>query len=585
MRHTSAVFNRHTLAPLACLLTLAGAAAAQPETNETAKIAFSGSQAEDRFAQAVATSGDLAVFGAPFEDGYFLNMGAAYVYRNTAGSWSQEASFNVANTAGGSSNDWFGHAVATDGDWVAAGAPLGNTTFIDDGAVYLYRDTGTGWALAQKLTAPDAGGPDQFGFSVEIDGSRLAVGAISDDGKGSVYIYAFDGVSWVFEAKLQEAATSAGARFGNSIAIDGDRLLVGAPLQSGGGLVWVYDFDGASWNNTAVLDASDDASDDEFGFSVDLEGTRAIASAHLQDDGSLANAGAVYIYDFDGLSWNETTKLSAEADANSQANFGYSSVLIDGAAVVGAFQAHSAAANFTGAAYIFRETAGTWDRESTLVASDAVGGDFFGLAIDADAQILIGAPGDAPASSGQARFGSAYVFDAAPPPPVDSDGDGLFDSTEAEIGTDPQNPDTDGDGISDGDEVNITLTNPLSADTDGDGLSDGEDPTPLDPGATADWLEDEALALSEAVDILSLADFNGPNNNANKGRRNSLANRIRNAAKDIRRGDYDSAMDKLDSALAKVDGVEPEPDWMHSGPAQQDLANELVLLIGLLLYG
>lgn len=587
MRHTSAIFNRHTLAPLACLLTLAGAAAAQPETNETAKIAFSGSQAEDRFGQAVATSGALAVMGAPFENGYFLNMGAAYVYRNTSGSWSQEAAFDVSNTAGGSSNDWFGHAVATDGDWVASGAPLFDTTFIDDGAVYLYRDTGTGWGLTQKLTAPDAGGPDQFGFAVEMNGSRLVVGAIGDDGKGSVYIYGFDGVSWVFEAKLQEAATSAGARYGNSLAIEGDTLLVGAPVQSGGGLVWVYDFDGASWNNTAVLDASDDASDDEFGFSVDLEGTRALASAHLQDGagGSLPNSGAVYVYDFDGVSWNETTKLSADADASSQANFGYSSALINGAAVVGAFQANSSADSFTGAAYVFRETAGTWGRESTLTASDAVGGDFFGLAVDADAQILVGAPGDAPPSSGQARFGSAYIFDAAPPPPVDSDGDGLFDSTETEIGTDPNNPDTDGDGISDGDEVNITFTNPLSADTDGDGLSDLVDPTPLDPGATADWLEAEALALSDSVDILGLADFSGPNNNANKGRRNALANRIRNAAKDIRRGDYDSAMDKLDSALAKVDGVEPEPDWMHAGPAQQELADELVLLIGLLLYG
>lgn len=264
MQHTAAK-NRPTCAlpALACLLALAGTAAAQSETTEAAKLSFAGSQAEDRFGQAVATSGDLAVFGAPFQDGFFLNTGAAYVYRNTGGSWAQEASFSVSNTAGASSNDWFGHAVATDGDWVAAGAPQFDTTFIDDGAVYVYRDTGTGWGLTQKLTAPDAGGPDQFGFAVETDGSRLVIGAINDDGRGSVYIYSFDGVSWVFEAKLQEAASSAGARYGNAVAIEGGRLLVGAPLQSGGGLVWVYDFDGSTWNNTAVLDAADDASDDE----------------------------------------------------------------------------------------------------------------------------------------------------------------------------------------------------------------------------------------------------------------------------------------------------------------------------------
>lgn len=591
MKHTSAARTRctkvRTLASLACLLTLAGTAAAQIESNETAKLAFPGSQAEDRFGQAVATSGDLAVFGAPFEDGYFLNMGAAYVYRNTGGSWSQEAAFDVSNTAGGSSNDWFGHAVATDGDWVAAGAPLFDTTFIDDGAVYLYRDEGTGWGLVQKLTAPDAGGPDQFGFSVEIDGSRLAVGAISDDGKGSVYIYNFDGVSWVFEAKLQEAATSAGARYGNSLAIEGDTLLVGAPVQSGGGLVWVYDFDGATWNNTALLDASDDASDDEFGFSVDLEGTRALASAHLQDGagGSLPNSGAVYVFDFDGLGWNETTKLSAETDASSQANFGYSSALINGAAVVGAFQAHSAADDFTGAAYVFRETAGTWDRESTLVASDAVGGDFFGLAIDADAQIVVGAPGDAPDGSGQQRFGSAYIFDAAPPPPVDSDGDGLLDSVETDIGTDPFNPDTDGDTISDGDEVNITLTDPLSADTDDDGLADNIDPTPLDPGATADWLEDEARTLADYILMIQLSEFEGHHNFGKRARRVALAARVWLAAKFIARGDYDIAMHMLDCAIDRVDGDNSPKDWMVPGQARDEVEEDLLLLIGLLLYG
>lgn len=577
-----------TVTPLVCLLSLAGAAAGQ--TTENAKITFSGSLAEDRFGQAVATSGDLAVIGAPFEDGFFLNMGAAYVYRNVAGSWTQEAAFDVPQSAGGARDDWFGYAVATDGDWVAVGRPLGNTTFIDDGAVYLYRDTGAGWALQQKLTAPDAAGGDQFGFSVKIDGGVLAIGAIGDDGRGSAYVYRFDGAAWNFETKLQQAATTAGARFGNALALDGGLLLVGAPLQSGGGLAWVYGFDGAAWTNTAILNPADDADDDEFGFSVDLEGGLALVSAHLQDGpgGSIANAGAAYVFAFDGVSWTEQAKLTAEADASAQANFGYSSALVNGAALIGAFQANTAAGSFTGAAYTFRATGGVWARESTLVASDATPGDFFGIAVAGDTSIIIGASGDAPAGSTQTRFGAAYTFDAAPPPPpppVDTDGDGLFDPTEVEIGTDPNNPDTDGDGLSDGHEVTVTFTNPLSPDTDGDGLGDAVDPTPLDPGATADWLEDETRLLAETVDVLSLSEFSGPNNNANRGRRNALANRIRNAAKDIRRGDYNSAIDKLESALAKVDGDEPEPDWMHPGQAQQDLETDLVLLIGLLLYG
>jgi hypothetical protein len=166
----------------------------------------------------------------------------------------------------------------------------------------------------------------------------------------------------------------------------------------------------------------------------------------------------------------------------------------------------------------------------------------------------------------------------------DSDDDGLLDGTEVnDTSTDPLDADSDDDGLTDGQEVNTSGTDPNNADTDGDGLNDFTDPTPLEPGATGEWLEDQLRLVADAVSAIGLSDFNGPNDNANKGRRNSLSNRIRSAANEVAEGDYESAIELLAAVLAKVDGDSAEPDWMDPSANQQALADELSLLIALLL--
>ena len=80
---------------------------------------------------------------------------------------------------------------------------------------------------------------------------------------------------------------------------------------------------------------------------------------------------------------------------------------------------------------------------------------------------------------------------------------------------------------------------------------------------------------------LVLEEFSGPNNNANKGRRNSLANRATSAANLIAQGDYQGAIDKLVSLLEKVDGLSSPPDWMD-GPQKDAVADDVGLLIALL---
>lgn len=597
------VVEGFTRAGLLVLLAgaVAGPALAQP--TEVGKIADSGLATEDRFGQAVAIGGGLAVAGAPFEDGSFLNTGAAYVYREIAGTWALETPLAV--TTGQSKDDWFGAAVATDGQIVAVGAPKFDTSFIDDGAVYVYRfSLTTGWSLEQKVTAPDPGTGDQFGAAVAIVGNALLIGAPGDDGKGSAYVFRYNGVSsWGFEAKLQSATATAGAQFGASLdgaSLDGlgDRALIGAPLQSDGGAVWVFDQVGSVWTESAaVLTSGDTAGDEQFGSSIAFDGTKVLIGAHLDDQlvggANMPNAGAAYVFEWDGAAWTEEAKLTAGTDASGQANFGFSGDLAAGTAVVGAFQAHTTAGQFTGAAYVFRFSGTAWARESVIAASDAAAGagDLFGYAIDGIDTVMIGAPGDEPINTTKSATGSAYFYTlGAAPDPVDTDGDGLLDSTEIDSASgsgcpDPTVFDSDGDTLSDGDEVLNLLTNPCSSDTDGDGVPDNLDPTPTIPGETGEWLEAEAHLLAEVIEAMALGEFNGPNGNANKGRRNSLTNRVRNAAKAISRGDYAEAIDILEGVLDKVDGVEPEPDWMNAGPAQEQLATDLTVLIALLLYG
>ena len=107
-------------------------------------------------------------------------------------------------------------------------------------------------ALAQtevKLTASDAAAFDRFGNSVSIDGDRVVVGARDDDDagtrSGSAYIFHFDGTSWSQETKLTASDAAAGDQFGESVSIDGDRVVVGAWQDDDGGSasgsVYVYD--------------------------------------------------------------------------------------------------------------------------------------------------------------------------------------------------------------------------------------------------------------------------------------------------------------------------------------------------------
>jgi hypothetical protein len=256
-------------------------------------------------------------------------------------------------------SDWFGHAVSISGDVALVGAELDGDKGTYSGAAYVFRWNGSAWAEEDKLLAPDGLRYDFFGFSVSISGDVALVGAYGDDDSGTdagaAYVFRWNGESWEEEDKLLASDGAAGDQFGHAVSISGNVALVGASWDDNNytdsGAAYVFRWNGSSWEEEDKLLASDGAAGDQFGHAVSISGNVALVGAYLDDD-SGTDAGAAYVFRWNGSSWLEEQKLLAsDGDANDR--FG-SSVSISGdVALVGAFWDDDNSTD-AGAAYLFK---------------------------------------------------------------------------------------------------------------------------------------------------------------------------------------------------------------------------------------
>jgi hypothetical protein len=216
-------------------------------------------EAEDGFGASVAIDGYTVVVGASGEDSSgsdpgdnsARNAGAAYVFVHDGTRWSQQAYLKAAITH---PHDGFAETAAIDGNTIVIGAPNTARSGSDrrdqfsccEGAAYVFVRTGTVWSQQAHLTSSNPGGYDSFGLAVAIDGNTVVVGSPGDDSDsdptvkrrarpGAVYEFVRSGASWTEQAHRTAANPQATAMFGRTVAIDGDSLVVGAPLtdQSG----------------------------------------------------------------------------------------------------------------------------------------------------------------------------------------------------------------------------------------------------------------------------------------------------------------------------------------------------------------
>lgn len=266
----------------------------------------------------------------------------------------------------GEDDDQFGFAVALRGPTAAIGAFGTKQQGPFTGAVYVFDHDGAGWVETSRLVSPDASQGDYFGMSVAMSSALLVVGAPSafpSVAPGKVHLFARQAGGWVHMQRLDGSLAPQGARFGLSVGVQGTRVVVGSPEDldpAATGRVYVFELESAhpdeGWTEVAVLQAADGAGSDRFGTSVAVSADRIIVGAPRHGGG---NAGAAYVFRRtpDGL-WLPEAKFSGVA--GSQA--GSAVAISGGLAVVGA------PGVAPGRADVYRLTEGEWSFEQTLTS-------------------------------------------------------------------------------------------------------------------------------------------------------------------------------------------------------------------------
>ena len=338
-----------------------------PLYNAEVKLTASDAQADDWFGYAVAVDGDVAVVGAYKEDTPIDRTGAAYIFERNAGginAWGQ-----VKRLSGHSGWDVFGAGVAVGGDVIVIGAWGQDTGGNNAGAGYIYERNAGGinnWGEVKTLKASDPVADDRFGLTFAVDGDVVVAGVYrKNDLTGAAYIYE----------------------------------------RNEGGI--------NNWGEVKKLIASDAQIDDRFGYSVAVAGDVMFIGAYCEDEGG-TNAGAVYVFERNtgGINaWGEVKKLTA-SNSEENAYFGISVAVAGDTAIVCAYCEDVGGITNAGAAYVFERNAGgtdTWGEINKLIASDAEEGDCFGnsVAMKGDV-VIVGAPYE---DTGGISAGAAYIFE------------------------------------------------------------------------------------------------------------------------------------------------------------------------------
>jgi hypothetical protein len=210
------------------------------------------------------------------------------------------------------------------------------------------------------------------------------------------------GASWSEQAKLTASDGASGDGFGFTVAVSGDRAVVGAPSSGGSarGAAYVFERSGAAWTQVARLTPADAANAHFFGWSVDVTADRIVVGAP-GDAHAGQGAGAAYVFEGSGATWTQRCKLTA-LDADADHSFGWS-VAVEGATVIVGARGDDAKGLAAGAAFDFELGATDCiESQHRLIGSDTVARDTLGIAVAVSSgTIVVGATGD----------GSAYVFE------------------------------------------------------------------------------------------------------------------------------------------------------------------------------
>lgn len=365
----------------------------------------------DRFGAAVAISGEWVAIGSPDSDGGSSGSGRVRIH-DLASSDPEQSVLSLENPDP-AAGDGFGGSVAISGDQVAVGASGDDNGALDGGTVYLYDlNSGEPGQPSRTIPNPAPAVGDGFGAAVAISGNHLVVGAGNDDqgaaDSGQVYLFDLAGPTPELpSALLANPSPGAGDRFGESVAIAGSLVVVGAPgddsLATDGGVAYVFDLAGTLLYTLALPSPS---TGDAFGSAVTISGGRVAVGAPGSDAGA-TDAGNAAVFLVSGPSPTVPELLIGHPSPASGDKFG-SSIAASGPRVVVGTQNADGPVD-SGRVYSFNLTSPTpLVPTASLVKPVPVSGDLFGASVGVDGVIIVvGTPSD---NKTAADKGAAYVF-------------------------------------------------------------------------------------------------------------------------------------------------------------------------------
>lgn len=291
-----------------------------PNTSET--ISPSVPTSGDIFGNSVSisTDGNTVVVGSPNESGV---PGSVYVYNYIASSWVE----TKLQASDGSGQNKYGASVklSLDKSTIIVGSP-------ESDSVYVYKlETGT-WVEKFKLVGTNTTSGDRFGNSVDIsdDNGTIVIGAYAKDSqKGHIYIFEYDGSSYI--EKVQMAGGNASYFFGNSVSISGDGNVISVmdrPSKSSWSIrkcsMWIYRKTDSVWNEDKKVTFDINAYVNAAGevFTLGEEGSVVITNLMYEDPpsyreyggwdvgGSYSGNHKISIYRYDGTSWNNSKVIT-----------------------------------------------------------------------------------------------------------------------------------------------------------------------------------------------------------------------------------------------------------------------------------
>ena len=320
-------------------------------------------------------------------------------------------------------HDEYGWSAVADGDIIAVGAPYHDDVAEDAGAVFVFERRGDEWVETAKLLPPFGEAEGWFGRWLALDEGRLVIGAPYEDvapptggdwivDAGAVYVYEQVGGEWLRTATLLPESPTPGASFGWSVAIDGDRLAASAWAETVGeelaGAVYIYRWQKGLWQLEARVAPPEPQPVHQFGRDIELENNVLVVGAP-GDDGETPDTGAVFVYHQYDFAWNYTGRFVAP-DGGEGDGLGTQVALSLPWFAAGA-HGHDFDDWDAGAVYVWRLD-DFWSLHSRIIPSDLALGDWFGYApaLQGD-RLVVGSPHRADPETGRYRTGAAYLFE------------------------------------------------------------------------------------------------------------------------------------------------------------------------------